>query len=733
MSLKSHTDHSKNQSSEQTSSLRIKQPQTNKLHLLHVLASLMCLVCVIFMQGCAEMNLASSLAMPSLDKMAFNASKSDKKNSFDEFDLDTPDKIEPPYLSEYVTVSGLNMIILEGVGLVTGLDGTGGDPPPSQYRTLLLKDMQRRNIPHANQILESPATALVIVRAYLPPLVQPGDKFDVEVRVPEGSETTSLNSGRLLECSLTERAVVAGKGVIKGKERSRAAGPILVSTGEGKSKTLLRRGRIVGGGVGMETRDMRLYLKNDFRSVRNATRIASRIGKRFFSYNRYGHREPLAKAMTDQKVILKIHPAYKENFPRYVQVIQNIAFRETEVEQQVRMEHLEEELMVPESSELAAVQLEAIGNDSIPILKRGLKAKTLESRFHAAVALAYLGEPNGLEVLYIAARDEPAFRVFALAAMSTIDDGETHIFLSQLMDEPLMEIRYGAFRGLTTIDKNDPLVRGETLNDQCKLHLIDTPGKPMIHLTHHQKAEMVLFGADQKFSTPLAISAGPHISINAAAGSDEVIVSRFQLGKKDQRVIVSNKIADVIRAAAKQDASYPDIAQMLIQAERQLNLPGQIGIDMLPEAGRVYNRPANENDGQKSRSSKKKMGRSNLAPNQFTKMNTDEKETVKPILTRESMSEQNLEESPDDKNEKLETEDSNNKKKKSNKPRQGSLYFQPKENSGEDSSDKKTRIKAETKKKPFYKRFNPVTKTAKLLTPEKNGEILYPEPPPPQQ
>ena len=332
-----------------------------------------------------------------------------------------------------------------------------------------------------------------------------------------------------------------------------------------------------------------------------------------------------------------------------------------------------------------------------------------------------------MEVLYEAARDEPAFRVFAMAAMSTVDDGETHLYFSQLMNEELMETRYGAFRGLTTVNKNDPLVRGETLNDQCKLHVIDVPGKPMIHLTHYQKAEIVLFGSKQKFKTPIAITAGPHIMINGAAGSDEIVVSRYRIGEKDQRRVVSSDIAEVIRATAELGASYPDLAQMLVQAERLHNLPGQIGIDMLPEAGRVYYRPG---DGSKAKRKGKKIGSKNMAPSQYTKFKEDDKDTLKPLISKESMEEDSKKESA-----KLKEADTTTEKKsvKQTESPKKSLLFQPK--SKEDHSKKiPSRIQPDEDKRPFYKKFNPIKKTAKLLTPKSNGELLYPETePPPQQ
>ena len=71
-------------------------------------------------------------------------------------------KIETPLIGDYTTYSGLQPVVIEGVGLVVGLNGTGGDPAPSQYRTALMNDLKRRGVPNPNQLLQSPDTALVL-------------------------------------------------------------------------------------------------------------------------------------------------------------------------------------------------------------------------------------------------------------------------------------------------------------------------------------------------------------------------------------------------------------------------------------------------------------------------------------------------------------------------------------------------------------------------------------------
>jgi flagellar basal body P-ring protein FlgI len=541
-----------------------------------------------------------------------------RSQSPDEADSPLETTVETPLIGDHTTIAGLNLITLQGVGLVTGLDGTGSDPPPSHYRELMLDEMRRRNIKNPNQILASPNTALVIVRAYLPPLVRKGDKFDIEVRVPGESESTSLNGGWLMEAYLSEQQIVPGQGLMKGHVFAKAEGPILVSTGEGEKEDLagvLRRGRVLGGGVSLTERDLTIFLRNDFRSFRNAKRIADRIGTRYFTYNEFGLREPLAEAKTDQRIVLSIPPKYKENYPRYLQVIRNIAFRETNIATRVRMEKLQEELNNPKTSEKASLQLEALGNDAIPVLKQALKNPSLEVRFHASVALAYLEDPEGIKHLAEAARVEPAFRIYSYAALAAVDDAEAHLALRELMSGTSAETRYGAFRSLSVLDANDPFIRGEKLNDQFMLHVLATEGSPLVHLTNRRFAEVVLFNAEQEFQTPIAIKAGEHILITAPSGSETITVSRYELGKSDQRQQVSRRIADVVKSVSEMGASYPDVAQMLVQADNQQNLPGALEIDALPKAGRAYFRPDPNNPDKPGKSTRR--GNSGLVPNLF--------------------------------------------------------------------------------------------------------------------
>lgn len=492
-------------------------------------------------------------------------------------------------IGDYVSVSGLNMVILDGVGLVTNLNGTGDDPPASAYRTALLEDMRKRNIPDPNQILRDPSTTLVLVRAYLPPLIRKSETFDVEVFMPDGSEATSLKGGMLLECELTEQAYVAGRGTLKGHRMAIARGAILTA---GEDANGVRRGVIPAGATYVgDDRNLSIYLRPDYKSVRMSQRIAQRIGQRFHDYDEYGIKRPLAEAKTDSRIELIVHTRYRDNYPRYLQCIRHILLRDTTVERHLRMQQLQEELVVGPTAEKAAIELEAIGSEAIPILKRGLESEVLEVRFHAAQALAYLGQSEAAPVLREAAAAEPAFRVFALAGLAALHTGEAANELRTLLNEESMETRYGAVRALANIDSNDPAIAGETADGGYVLRVVETRGAPMVHLTKRQKAEITIFGAQQEFEAPLVASAGRRFLVKRDPGRSTVTISHFATGRDVQRTEVPARVADVIRALARQKATYPEIVQLLIEADEQHNLTAQIGIDVLPQAGRVYTRP----------------------------------------------------------------------------------------------------------------------------------------------
>ena len=258
-------------------------------------------------------------------------------------------------------------------------------------------------------------------------------------------------------------------------------------------------------------------------------------------------------------------------------------------EQAQRIIDLERKLFSPDAAAQAAVQLEAIGRPGMDTLMKGMQSSDREVQFYSAEALAYLGRREAAESLSRAARDEPAFRAAALTALAVLDDPAAAEQLHNLLTAASVETRYGAFRALWTANPNDPVIRGEQLGGQFSYHVLDIAGAPMIHVTRSRRAEVVLFGRQQAFSTPLSINAGNQIMITSSTAG-EVSVSKFSVHDADQKRVVSNRVDDVIRAIVELGGTYPDVVQAIQEAKAAGALPSRFEVETMPEGGRKYQR-----------------------------------------------------------------------------------------------------------------------------------------------
>jgi flagellar basal body P-ring protein FlgI len=502
-----------------------------------------------------------------------------------------PEEPKTSLIGDLASATGMQQTRVEAVGLVTGLHGTGSDPMPSPERAALIEEMQKRDVVNPDGVLRSGDVALVILQGLLRPGIQKGDHFDIDVRVPSQSETTSLRGGYLLEARLSETAIL-GNQLRSGDLLALAKGAVMVDPSADPKKDRIAgcRGRILGGGVALKARPLGLVITPEHKDVRNSSRIANAVNRRFHDFKN-GVKEGMAKAINDEYIELKVHPRYKDNISRYVQVIRSLAITETAPERTKRIAAIERRLLDSATSAEAAMQLEALGSEGVDSLLKGIKSKDPEIRFYAAEAMAYLDHREAAEPLGQIARDQPAFRVFALTALSAMQDFAAADQLRDLLSSPSAETRYGAFRALWTRNEKDPLVKGERLGGQFRYHVLDVPGPTMIHVTRNRLAEVVVFGPSQRLLTPLAINAGNEIMITSQGG-DQITVSKYSVAQGDERRTVSTRVDDVIRAVVELGGMYPDVVQSLQEAKNAGVLGARFEVDALPEAGREYDRVA---------------------------------------------------------------------------------------------------------------------------------------------
>jgi hypothetical protein len=454
--------------------------------------------------------------------------------------------------------------------------------------------MQARGVVNINKILASPTTSLVWVRAFLPPGVQKGDPLDVEVRVPPNHETSDLSGGWLMETRLREKALIKGT-VHDGHELAIAQGAVLVDPVVQRTddKSALTRGRVLSGARSLRSRSLWLIVKGDKKSLLHRVKLSTQIGealnRRFHTFSR-GSKQGVATPRDDERVEIVLHPRYRHNIPRYISVVRSVALGESPGQQLARLALLEQQLLDPLTSAGAALRLEAIGKEGIEVLRKGLASTDAEVRFYSAEALAYLDDAQAAAPLAEAARNEPAFRVFALTALSTMEEVAAADELRSLLDVPSAETRYGAFRALWGMNRNDPLVKGESLADKLTLHVVPTSAMPMVHVTRSFRPEIVLFGLDQHLQVPFTLEAGKSTIVRGDSPG-RVVVSRFAVGEPDREIVTGDRVEDVVRAVIEAGGHYPDVVGLLHSAKIQGVLAGRFEVDAVPAAGRRYDRP----------------------------------------------------------------------------------------------------------------------------------------------
>lgn len=508
-------------------------------------------------------------------------------------------------IGDISTVANAEPVPVSGVGLVVGLEGTGGTAPAGAYRTMLEKHLHQKGVEHPKEVLASKNVSMVLVSAMIPAGSHKGDPLDVDIVLPEGCHTTSLRGGYLQECLLynyDSRMDLSGKlnqangnsapqtagadGLLLGHPLAQAEGPLLVGFGDKEEKPDLRRGRIWGGGRSRIERIFMIVLKEKFAQARIAEVVGERINRTFQGAFQ-GTLNDVATAKSAEVVYLHVPHQYKHNLLRYLRVVRLIPLQEPSPETAAYRQRLEKQLLDPAHAVTAALRLEALGKDSVDSLKPALKSSSALVRFSAAEALAYLGDSACGEELAELAVSRPALRAYCLTALASLDEAICHVKLQELEQLAPPTIRYGAFRALWVLDERDPAVQGELLNDSFWLHRIAPDSPPLVHLCTSRRAEIVLFGKEARMAPPFSFLAGD-FTVTAAAGDERVTLSRFSTEHGVRRRQCSLQVEEVIRSMAELGGTYPDVFEMVRQADRCGGLSCPVACDALPQTVSTY-------------------------------------------------------------------------------------------------------------------------------------------------
>jgi hypothetical protein len=511
-------------------------------------------------------------------------------------------------IRDKVTVGNAVPIPVGGIGLVVGLEGTGGDCPPDSWREILVNELRKEGVQDINKVLASPDHAMVYVSGLIRPGTSKGDPIDIEVLLPRNSRATSLRGGYLHKCLLfnydfAERLAPSAdpngpRGLLRGHPLVSAEGMLLVGMGntDEEETASLKRGRIWGGGRCLAPTTFSLVLNPNEQYARVAALVAERINEAFQAGFRGDPGTSVAEAKDKYSIALRVPPQYRLNRPRFLRVVLDIPYspdpqilsvplNDKSDDHRSYRQRLEDDLLDPGKTVVAALRLEALGHNSVSALKKGLTSAHPLVRFCSAEALAYLGEREGGNELAEAVSHSPLLRCFALTAMASLDEAVCHVRLSDLMTSGGEdEVRYGAFQALRTLNPRHKLVQGEQLNDSFWLHRVPAHATPLVHISSTRRAEIVIFGEEPMLKpSSLGLQAGEFV-VTATKDDDHCIISRMPLHGRTVRRTCSLELTKVLKTLADMGCMYPEVVGLLQQADVGGALSCRLRCDALPQA-----------------------------------------------------------------------------------------------------------------------------------------------------
>ena len=486
-----------------------------------------------------------------------------------------------------------------GIGLVVGLDGTGGDAPPGPYRSVLEDQLPKENkIDNRKAILGvQHDVAGARVGPHSGRSARKDDIIDINISVPKESRTTSLRGGRLLRCQLYDYSTKKGlspsyKGLdvaVRGKPVAKAEGNVSVGFGDGDEQARLRVGRIWGGGRCAMPRPLYLHHEPRQHLREHHDRSAPNESTRLSTASRRASTTELATAK-DKRVVYhqRAAPIQAESASLHSRGAADSPVPDGGSGPDCLLASTRRTVAGSDAHDSGGAAAGSPGARQHPTLKHGLTSEHPLVRFTSAEALAYLGSTTCGEELV-----EAGPRATSLAGI--------------LFDAPWLrwtnrsatsncEICCRSRRRKRAMAPSTPCIRStNTTRPFAANSSTDRSGctgrrpesSPMVHLATITRAEVVIFGEEPVMNPPFPILAG-EFTVTAKKGDDRCTITHASLRSGKTQKQCSLKLEDVIRTMGEMGALYPDIVELLRRADKLQCLSCQVAVDAMPQVTEVY-------------------------------------------------------------------------------------------------------------------------------------------------
>lgn len=404
---------------------------------------------------------------------------------------------------------------VESYGLVVNLNGTGSSECEPYVRSKLIKLIQKQlktqSSKEANDMINSMDTAVVYIRGVIPALAVSGETFDLQVIPLPGTQTTSLESGRLYTVDLTQNA-----NVDYAKTVAYADGPIFVNkVSEGAANQAGYY--ILGGGKVIDDAPLSLWLKEPNYYTSNA--IRNRINERFG--------RDIARAVSPEEVQITFPKKYLKDKIKYLAMIEQLYLGTDPVLTQRRIDMLAERLVNETGKFPAEIALETIGNACVKTVKPLIDSDDPDVRFNAGRCLMNLGDQEGLALMKdLAYTRASKYRLAAIESIGSLSsNNEANKILNDLLSDSDRSVVFAAYRALR--DKNSFAVTRKLIGGDFLVENVISNGSKTIYVSRSETPRIVLFGFPIDCNPDLFVKSDDgNIVITAESGNEYVSLMR---------------------------------------------------------------------------------------------------------------------------------------------------------------------------------------------------------------
>ncbi|MFH1748421.1 MAG: flagellar basal body P-ring protein FlgI [Planctomycetota bacterium] len=497
---------------------------------------------------------------------------------------------------------------VRGFGVVVGLGDAGSSDCPTVIREYLVETMnkevetwnslmERRRF-SANQLIDSPSTAVVEIAGVVPAGARTGASFDISVQAIPGTATRTLAGGLLLPCELRIAGVTGtDEDLLGGTAVARAAGPVFVNPfAEELDRSMTggaRIGYVLGGGETTEDRTSRLLLREP--SYPAARRVERRVNERF------GPRPLAAEAMSRGYLLLHTPSQYANRSQDFIQMVTHLYLEDHPVSIEKRLRELAGLIVKPEAAhEDIALAWEGIGRTALPYIQPLYTHEDPRVSFHAARAGLRLKDVNAIPILAEIARGgDVNLSRMAVRELGDCQYPQAAIEIQPLLDNPNQQVRIAAYEALLL--HRHPAVR--SLHYRCALDrmqlnmvldVVESQGPPLIYVRRSRLPRIAVFGDRTPITVPLFhVTKDDSLTLNALDENSEITIFTKHGTQLSEPIQVPPRLVDLIGALAdlpvKDEAGrirgvglpYSQIVEVLVALSRDQTLPGELVIENL--------------------------------------------------------------------------------------------------------------------------------------------------------